>query len=556
MLQVEVNNNNPIQSDQARLTAVIQFANNVLEHGRDRYRADPTPLFADGINTHTGAHIRWVLPGGRSVVISNLACQQNLLRTMVTLSMLTGDERFKAAAQATVAYHFEHLTDPSGLLQWGGHRFIDLESLEAVGPEGKGMVHELKNALPFYELMNEVDPAATAKYIRAFWNAHIYDWEGLYMGRHGKYGLELGKLWDHPLLNLPPFRESTGLSFLNAGNDLIYAACMMYRFNGDEQALRWGKHLAYQYVAARDPQTGLGTYQFTQPQKTDHTDDDNDTRSWFGDRAQRQFGPEFGPAALEGKLLLGRMAGTIYCENALLELELARTIGSALTEFREWTHAGLRSFAESAYLPETNQFRTMFINGTDLTGYALRRNGYYGKAGQQLTAYPADHRYLASYARAYYDTQDPLFWQMVRSIAKGNGLGELGDSPNKPVQINQKTDCSDYRALYAALDLYRATGDAAYLGLGRIIGNNMINKFYHQGYFKPTSDQAYAKFDRIEPLALLALEAAIQGKLDQAPVFITSQGFIHGRYQFPDGRVVDLKDYVLYGFRRDETDIY
>jgi pectate lyase len=212
-----------LENDRTRLHAVIEFCNNVLEHGRDRYRENPTPLFCDGIHIDTLEQIKWSFSDVGEVVISNMATQQNLFRTLTALTNLIDEPMYKAAAKDAIRYHFDHLADQSGLLQWGGHKFIDLKTLEPVGPVEKEYVHELKNCLPYYDLMYEVNPGATTRFIKAFWNAHVYDWDDLDVGRHGKYGLELGPVLDHELVQRPPFRESLGLSFINTGNDLIYA---------------------------------------------------------------------------------------------------------------------------------------------------------------------------------------------------------------------------------------------------------------------------------------------------------------------------------------------
>ena len=82
------------------MKTVLEFADNVLKYGGDRYHKSPAPLFADGINVNTGEHLKWVLPGGRVTVISNLACQQNLYRTLTALTNLTGDPKYKEAAKA------------------------------------------------------------------------------------------------------------------------------------------------------------------------------------------------------------------------------------------------------------------------------------------------------------------------------------------------------------------------------------------------------------------------------------------------------------------------
>jgi len=42
------------------LNAVREFADNVLEYGRDTYGPKKTPLFVDGLNIHTHEPVRWI----------------------------------------------------------------------------------------------------------------------------------------------------------------------------------------------------------------------------------------------------------------------------------------------------------------------------------------------------------------------------------------------------------------------------------------------------------------------------------------------------------------
>lgn len=531
------------------MKSVVEFAENVLRFGGDRYHQQPCPLLADGIDVITGEHLRWVYPGGRETVISNLACQQNLFRTLTALTNLTGDSKYKEAAKAGLKYHFEYLADESGLLQWGGHRFIDLLTLEPTGPGGKEMAHELKNVFPYYDLMYEVNPEATVKFIKAFWNAHLTDWSELYLSRHGQYGLKLGQIWDNAPLNRPPFRESPGLSFINAGSDLIYSAGTFYRLTGDQKALIWAKHLAWQYVAARHPLTGLGVYQFTQPKKVADCDDDNITLSKYGDRAKRQFGPEFGPVALEGNALFFKQEEKLYSENMLMQVELAGEIGAAGWDLMEWSHQGLISFAKYAYEGETNQIKPMFTDGKDLTGYVLKRNGYFGKQGTILNRQGADCKYLLVYAKGFLEINDEKLWQTARNIGKGNGLGDLGVQPGKEIKIDLETKCSDAKALFALVDLFKATLNSDYLKLGKVIADNIEKAYFHNGYFLKGRDYRYAKFDAVEPLALLALEAALRGEPDLVPTFINSSGYIGGDYQEPDGTIRNAYDRDFYDMK-------
>src|SRR5690606_26756349 len=143
----------------------------------------------------------------------------------------------------------------------------------------------------------------------------------------------------------PPFFATKGLSFLNAGNDLIYSASLLYQHDRDAGALTWAKRLAEQYVLPRDKITGLGVYQFTQPLKRAETTDDSDTHSQYGDRALRQFGPELGPTALEGNMLLKGRTSTLYSENALMQLALAKSLGPDGEDIKKWTLDGLKAFA-------------------------------------------------------------------------------------------------------------------------------------------------------------------------------------------------------------------
>ncbi|WP_162241942.1 pectate lyase [Paenibacillus sp. Leaf72] len=533
--------------DQQRLNTVISFADNVLKEGRGRSGWEASPLFADGIDVRTKEPVTWRFPGGREVVMSNLASQQNLFRTFVGLSRLTGDEQYENAAKLAIKFHFDHLQSECGLLQWGGHRLIDLKTLQVAGAEEKnGMVHELKNHFPYYELMYEVDPAATVKYIRALWNAHVFNWSTLEISRHGSFGLKSSRLWAHEFRDAEPFSEVSGLSFLNAGNDLIYAAGMLYKLAGEKGALLWLKRLARQYNKARNADTGLGAYQFNQARKVYHTNDDSNTHSRFGDRAGRQFGPEFGDAALEGKMLLEAQASTVYYENTMMQLQLASGLGEVVKELAQWSRQGLGAFLKYGYVPERNAFKPMLTDGTDLSGYALKRDGYYGDKGVIIGQFPATSKFLLSCVRTFIQTGDESLWEAARSIAKGNGLGDMGSEPEVDAALDFSTECDDPRALYAMLDVYSTFGHSQYLEMARKIGDNIIEKQFHFGYFVPARHSKYANFDTAEPLALLALQAAIEGKQHGVPAFIDGKGFFHANMEAEDGSVKTWKSPQLY----------
>src|SRR5689334_10184610 len=171
---------------------VRAFADNALARGRDRYGPHPTPLFVDGLNVDTFQPVEWLCDGQRWI-ICDPACQQDFYRTLVGLSNLTGDDRYRAAAAEATLFFLDRYVDSRGLPKWGGHRFVDLRTGDVVGEQNH---HEFKTTYPFYDFLWQIAPAATERLIKALWNAHVYDWSRLDMSRHGIYEAPMSRLWD------------------------------------------------------------------------------------------------------------------------------------------------------------------------------------------------------------------------------------------------------------------------------------------------------------------------------------------------------------------------
>ena len=520
------------EADEARLASVKAFADQVLEKGRDQYSGQDTPLFVDGVNALTGEPVRWLFEEDE-YIISNLASQQNLFRTFDLLSEAVGDERYRDAAKAAIRYHFDELVSPCGLLRWGGHQFIDLATLEPVG-RFDANCHELKNSFPHYELMHRADPEGTARYLRAFWNAHIMEWERLDMNRHGSYGKAMGALWDHDFEEPEPFFEGKGLTFINCGTDLIYAGGMLHRLEGEAGAIEWALRLAHQYVRARHPDTGLGVYQYSKPERREPVPEpmteSRHTWSNYGDRAENQFGAEFGEVAVEGWSLWGGKGNSIYAQNALVQLALAEKLGAEGAELLEWTVDGMKAYIQHAYVPEENHFLPMWADGTDLTDFKFPRFGYFGSEGTTLSPVSASPSFVASYTRAYRLSGDESLWAAVRNMARGHDLGDLGESPGEGIAVNLDTTASSSELLFGVLEVYQAAPHEDYLELARRIGDNLLAAEYHDGWFLQSPDRLNANFNEIGPVALLYLDAAVTGRLDELPAFVPSRGYIHGRY--------------------------
>ena len=507
---------------ESNLSAVKRHVDQVLEHAGDHYREPATPLVADFISLQTNEPPEMKpVYGDDLVVSSDLSHQQNLLRAMVLLSRLTGDEAYYESARAMYRYHFDHLVLPNGLLQWGGHHYIDLLTLQDNGEKGK--VHELKNDFPYYDLMFEADEQAAEKFVKAFWNYHIYSWDNFELGRHSQDNdYSLDEVWDHPYREIEPFEPRKGLSFLNTGNDLMFAALSLYNHTGDPGALKWGAKLFDIYMMCRNPETKLGVYQFSQAMKRMETDDDTITLSFYGDRAKRQLGPELGEHALEANMLLREQANTIYGLNPQIVAYFVQSGVPQAEHMLETVAENLRAYAHYAYMQETNQFRPMLADGQDLTGFVPKRPGYYGN-GLRFVPFAANGRFLLAYVKIALLAGDAVLWQTACQIAKGLGLGELGAIDGSGAKLNMETDCADGAAIMAVLETYHKLG-GDYLKLAERMADNLVATGTDKGYFinMPLAAGYRHSADGIsvdsqDPLCVLAVQATAEGKFEEIP---------------------------------------
>ena len=537
-----VKNQSVDNNDSPYLEAVEIFAQNIIENGRDTYGEKYSPLFADGIEVRTGEPVRWEFHNN-SFIISNFASQQNLLRVLDGLTILTGDSKYREAAASATEYMFDNHTDSSGLLYWGGHQFIDLQTMQN---QFKGRPHELKTNFPYYEFLWSVDEEATRKMLRAIWNAHILNWNVLDLNRHGEYNAPVGKLWEHDFDQPPAFYEGEGLTFINAGTDLIQVALSLFLLDDDEGAKKWGIRLYNQYVRARHLETQLGVYQYSRPKQTEEPPYEGPltgelTFSKYGDRAQNQFGRVYGEIALEGNVLWGGRMNTLYGQSPIMMMYLSGKLQSQpeSDSLISWTLEGMTAYAKFGYNEEKNIFKPMWADGTDLSDDTIPRTGYFGKKGEKFDVYEPEGATILAYVRALrYAPENNVLWNVVRNMLRHEDLGDIKTRGEDDPALNFATKNADPELLISLLELYKITGHENYLQLAEQMGDNILNKKFHHGYFMPSEKHRYAKFDAHEPLALLHLEAARRGITEEMPAYLTGTGETDGEPEL-GGRPTD-----------------
>ncbi len=480
--------------------AAKSFADVALKYGRDSYGPKHTPLFVDGINWDTHEPVMWKSRDGHAWALSDLGNQQNFFRMLVGLSALTGDPKYKQAAVDATRYALTNLME-NGFLAWGGHMAYNASEDVIVCAEDKGRVHELKCHYPFYELMWEIDPRATRTLIETMWNGHVLDWSNLDFNRHG-VPRKMGPLWKSEYKGTPVFFNGHGLTFINAGSDLSFAAAMLSKFTGDPDPLVWAKRLAHRYVETRDPKTGIGGYQFSQDQSA-WCDNVGKIR---GDRAQYFFADDFpGHHVVEGTLF-PCYGNTPEVRPRICQLLLGETLGTNGAEFVQWAREEMTAWGKSAYRAKDKTFIPMLTDGTSMEGYVVKKDGYFGPKGRIFTAGKAGAMDFWTYALGWRLTDDAFLGEMVRSIRNANTFEKSRDPA----------------ALFGFLELYRKTKDRADLQAAESVGDNIIAAGLHL--------RGRVKFNRVEPLALLHLAAALQDHESLVPAYIGGAGFFAAAY--------------------------
>ena len=482
------------------LNAVRTFADNVLKYGRDTYGPKHTPLFVDGLNIHTHEPVKWIDPDGTKWILSNFASQQTLLRTLDGLSEITGDPKYREAAMQAIRYAFDHVRTPSGLFYWG-----HITAYDALGdtPHGNTSRESIKLHYPYYELMWKVDPEATKKLIEALWCAHVIDWSNLDFDRGAPTTKDLQEPWEHEYKGGPTFFKSKvpwALANTLTGSSLIQAGTTLHRLSRQEQPLVWSKRLAKRFVDTRHPKTGISALLYN--------------NSWLqlGEDMKEHF---VDPHTTVFPWDLYEFRYLYYPENAQAHpwmsiFLVGKMLGEEGKEFTQWALEEFTAWGEVSYREKDNSFVPMLTDSTTLEGYVWK-NGPGNSSGLNIIKpYPADLSFFWGYSVAYCTTGDKFMWQMVRDIAHGNGLGDIGRTPAHTSELQIETTCSHVYSLLGFLELYGKTKKPAYLEMARRIGDNILSSQFHKGFFVPSKKHIYTRFDCFEPLALLHLEAAIK----------------------------------------------
>lgn len=235
---------------------VKAFADAMLEHGRDRYGPEQTPLFVGQLNIQTqaipagteldpGLLLNHPEVSGAQPYCQNLLFELGLLDVMQLMTKLTGDPRYNEARREHLRYLLTRCRHPeSGYIPWGEHVGYDVLRDTIHRGEVKGE-HEVKAHWIPWDRLWEVDPDATRHEIETAFYNHLCDWETFSFNRHAAMSGESNR------------GRAERCSLASSAGVYLEAWAWLYHKTGERKFLDWANQLNAYFLARHDATTGL-----------------------------------------------------------------------------------------------------------------------------------------------------------------------------------------------------------------------------------------------------------------------------------------------------------
>lgn len=247
----------PVRAEKADdlLDVVRRYADTMIEKGRDTYGPQKSLLFLSALDRQAlaplsncpapPAGVRDMDRVGQEhgpLVGANPSHDQNLLRILYALSEITGEPRYREAADAELKWFFANTAWPqTGLLPWGEHMSWDVMA-DKPASRCREPRHELGKPWMLWDRSFELEPKGCASFAEALWQHQVYDHESGLFDRHAS-----------------PHKHNPGDDYdlpRHAGM-YILAWSKAYKHTKDEKFLRYIDVLLGRFEKARDPNTQL-----------------------------------------------------------------------------------------------------------------------------------------------------------------------------------------------------------------------------------------------------------------------------------------------------------
>jgi hypothetical protein len=440
---------------------VTKCLDTLMECGTDRYGPKQTPVLVSILDTETrqcpshpaALDESWRVGRRerRNPAGANLLTDQPLLKTLVAVSAVTGDGKYRRFADSYSDWYLKNLVDDRGFFWWGWHRHYDVYQDKMLGHLGNPHEIHAIHCIAWDQLW-QVNPQAVRREIEAIWQWHVIDKTTGEVNRHGD--------------------GQRGCDFAMSAGACAYAFAFLHQRTGDAVWLDRAKLLASYYWDRRNPKTGL-----------------------CADR------PNAGANRFDGSHFVTSDTG-LYCHALLKCYEL-----TGETSFKDQALAYLKAYRKYGYDSAAGRFwGSLRLDGTPVAGPRLlpssdgkredygvyEPRGYLDLWQPYVAGYEHPVPTAQAYAFAFSLTNDPAMLDTARLFAK---LTEANLPPRSCLKESWYRDYAEryapegtYAGLYGQavsflLHMYLLTGEPDYLRLARGTADDAIARLFRNGLF-------------------------------------------------------------------------
>ena len=257
-----------MQSEYDYPAIVKAYAAFMIEHGRDRYGKEHTPLFVSAMDRKTATVFRYgsvpyprvitrpyapglrrdhkMRPYDRTYSGGNPIEDLPLYELLYRLSELTGDSSYGSEADASIAWFLKNAQSiVTGLYAWGSHLYWDVHRDQPVysisgRPDVGSNGHEYQYVWPYWDQ----NPEALTRFAHGLWNHQIADRQTGRFSRHALYHKH------------GPEPDGAGREFPQTGSCYMNIWAREYGRNGAPEMKQALGTLLAMYRSMRHPATG------------------------------------------------------------------------------------------------------------------------------------------------------------------------------------------------------------------------------------------------------------------------------------------------------------
>jgi hypothetical protein len=237
------------------LGVVRRYADTMIERGRDSFGPEKGHVFLSALDRRTLAPLTTrpaapagvregdrCGPAGGPLVGANPQTDENLYRILYALSDVTGDERYRDAADEALQWFLTSTASPrTRLLPWGEHLSWNTLEDEVASAHPEPM-HEFARPWVLWDRCFDLAPDASRNFAAALWNVQVGDRMTGAFDRHAHFDR---------------YQPRTGHDFPRHGGFYIATWAQAYARTKERTFLTAIDTLVARFERKRHPETGL-----------------------------------------------------------------------------------------------------------------------------------------------------------------------------------------------------------------------------------------------------------------------------------------------------------